>query len=79
MGKITSSDPDASDYGYDFVITWQSVGGLVDALDQYKDYRVLVICDEHHHAAQEAAWGDGANAGLSKAKLSLILTELNSF
>ena len=75
MGKITSSDPDASDYGYDFVITWQSVGGLADALDQLcKDYRVLVICDEHHHAAQEAAWGDGANAGLSKAKLSLILT-----
>jgi superfamily II DNA or RNA helicase len=75
MGKITSSDPDASDIGHDLVITWQSVGNLSDALDVIcKKDRVLVICDEHHHAAQNAAWGNGANSGLSSSKFSLILT-----
>jgi superfamily II DNA or RNA helicase len=35
---------------------------------------VLVICDEHHHAAVEAAWGLGTNRAFSDAVFALILT-----
>ena len=34
----------------------------------------LVICDEHHHAAVKAAWGESADGAFSKAKYVLILT-----
>jgi superfamily II DNA or RNA helicase len=36
--------------------------------------RVLVVCDEHHHAAVEAAWGNGANGAFANAKHILVLT-----
>jgi superfamily II DNA or RNA helicase len=35
---------------------------------------VLVICDEHHHAAIEAAWGESANSAFAAASYVLILT-----
>ena len=64
-----------SDVGVDVCATWSKIKNDVPLFQlMCQEDRVLVICDEHHHAAQEAAWGDGANAGLSKAKLSLILT-----
>ena len=36
--------------------------------------RVLVICDEHHHAAVEAAWGESADGAFAQAMFALILT-----
>ena len=36
--------------------------------------KTLVICDEHHHAAIEAAWGTGAFGAFEKAQHVLVLT-----
>ena len=38
------------------------------------DSNTLVICDEHHHAAVKAAWGDGADSAFTNAKYVLVLT-----
>ena len=34
----------------------------------------FVICDEHHHAAEDASWGLNADSSFSKSKYTLILT-----
>lgn len=36
--------------------------------------RVLIICDEHHHAAVSAAWGDGAYSAFADARFVIVLT-----
>ena len=75
MTKVTSSDDSIESLGVDLCATWAAVEGLLEAFQKVcSTSRTLVICDEHHHAAQEASWGEGANAGLSDAKYSLILT-----
>lgn len=73
MGKITGADGD--DIDLDVCATWHAVQGLTDLFHAtcQKD-RVLVICDEHHHAAVEAAWGASADAAFAGAKYVLILT-----
>jgi superfamily II DNA or RNA helicase len=75
MLKITGADEEPEEYGADLCATWSAVQGSLDGLQAVcrKD-RTLVICDEHHHAAVEAAWGDGANGAFADAKFALILT-----
>ena len=74
MMKVTSSD-DIDGYGEDICATWAAIQNLTTAFHSVcSDSRTLVICDEHHHAAVEAAWGDGANSAFSNAKHVLILT-----
>lgn len=75
MLKITGADEEPEEYGADLCATWSAVQGSLDGLQAVcrKD-RTLVICDEHHHAAVEAAWGDGANGAFVDAKFALILT-----
>jgi len=59
----------------DLCATWAAVQGLLDALQAVcRSARVLVICDEHHHAAVEAAWGIGTDGAFSEAAFALILT-----
>jgi len=73
MTKLTPTDSDA--YGMDICATWSAIKGLMEALQAVcRKNRVLVICDEHHHAAVEAAWGRAAGASLADAKFALILT-----
>ena len=76
MTKVTSSDLDIQDFGLDLCATWAAVEGLLEAFQQVcASSRTLVICDEHHHAAVQAAWGSGANGAFALAKyviLSLI-------
>ena len=72
MGKVTGA---VSEIEYDVAATWAAVEGLQDAFQAVcRDSRVLVICDEHHHAAVEAAWGSSANSAFADAKYVLILT-----
>jgi superfamily II DNA or RNA helicase len=72
MGKITGFDDSIE---YDVCATWAAVQGLQDAFDAVcQSNRVLVICDEHHHAAVEAAWGVGACQAFANAKFVLVLT-----
>jgi superfamily II DNA or RNA helicase len=73
MGKVTGIEPD--DIDVDVCATWNAVQGLADAFHTAcSKERVLVICDEHHHAAVEAAWGESADAAFAGAKYVLILT-----
>ncbi|MFC6638118.1 DEAD/DEAH box helicase family protein [Sulfitobacter sp. JBTF-M27] len=75
MLKITGADDDPENYGVDLCATWSAIQSSLDGLQAVcrKD-RTLVICDEHHHAAVEAAWGDGANGAFADAQFTLILT-----
>ena len=75
MTKVTGADADVSDYGIDLCATWAAIQGLQDAFQSVcQRDRVLVICDEHHHAAVEAAWGSKANDAFHLARYVLILT-----
>jgi hypothetical protein len=59
----------------DLCATWCAVQGLLDALQAVcRSARVLVVCDEHHHAPVEAAWGSGTDSAFSDAAFALILT-----
>jgi superfamily II DNA or RNA helicase len=75
MTKVTGADGDVDDYGNDLCATWAAIQALSEPF-QYicQNYRTLVICDEHHHAAVEAAWGSGAGSAFADAKYVLILT-----
>ncbi len=73
MGKVTGGDDDKIDY--DVCATWAAVQGLQDAFQAVcRSSRVMVICDEHHHAAVEAAWGSGAGSAFAEAKYVIVLT-----
>jgi len=75
MMKLQASDDDVENMKLDTCATWAAVQGLSDAFSEIcRTYRTLVICDEHHHAAVEAAWGRGANNAFNQSRFSLILT-----
>ncbi len=75
MSKVTGADGDIRNLGVDVCATWSAVQGLQDAFQALcGSGRVLVICDEHHHAAIEAAWGDSADSAFRDGKFVLILT-----
>lgn len=71
MGKIKGNDRIETDV----CATWGAIQGLQDVFKAVCDNsRVLLICDEHHHAAVSAAWGSGADTAFSSAKYVLVLT-----
>ena len=76
MMQITGNDEDLEAYaGVDFAVTWSALGDASAAFYQIcQNKRVLALCDEHHHAGREAAWGDGADNAFSDAKHTLVLT-----
>ena len=75
MTKVTGRDQDVHALNLDLCATWASVQGLLDALQAVcRSARVLVICDEHHHAAVEAAWGAGTGSAFADARFALVLT-----
>jgi superfamily II DNA or RNA helicase len=75
MLQITAADDEPEEHGIDLCATWAAVQGLLEGFQAVcKTKRTLVICDEHHHAAIEAAWGNGANGAFAHAKHVLVLT-----
>ncbi len=71
MSKVTGRDGDIGALSTDICATWAAVQGLQDALQAMcRHARVLVICDEHHHAAIEAAWGTAPTAPLRTQRSS---------
>lgn len=75
MTRITGGNCDIDNHGFDVCATWQSVGNLQGAFQKMcNESRCLVICDEQHHAAVEAAWGTGAASAFSDAKFVIILS-----
>lgn len=72
MGKVTGADDKIE---HDVCATWAAVQNLQDVFQAVcTSDRVLLICDEHHHAAVSAAWGTGASSAFSDAKFVLVLT-----
>lgn len=75
MTKVTARDGDIAAMELDVCATWAAVQGLQDAMQAVcRANRVLVICDEHHHAAVEAAWGNGADSAFADSRYVLVLT-----
>lgn len=75
MMKVTGKDEDMASYGADLCATWQAIEGLLEGFQAVCDSAsTLVICDEHHHAAIEAAWGRGAEGAFANAEHVLVLT-----
>lgn len=75
MTKVTGADGDVTDFGLDLCATWQAIQSLQDAFQQVCQLgKTLVICDEHHHAAVKAAWGEKAGDAFADAKYVLVLT-----
>lgn len=75
MSKVTARDGDIAALQMDVCATWIALQGLQDALQAVcQSSKTLVICDEHHHAAVEAAWGDGADSAFASARYVVVLT-----
>lgn len=75
MTKVTGADEEVEGYGVDLCATWSAIQSLQDAFQLVcNNNDTLIICDEHHHAAVEAAWGDKANSAFASAKYVLILS-----
>jgi superfamily II DNA or RNA helicase len=54
---------------------WAAVQGLLDAFQAVcRSSRVLVVCDEYHHAAVQAVWGTSADGAFANARFVLVLT-----
>ena len=72
MMKFTGEIEDDS---FDICATWHAVEGLLDGFQHIcKKYKTLIICDEHHHAAIEAVWGEGAGKAFFDSKYVVVLT-----
>lgn len=73
MMKVTGAAND--DIEVDVCATWTAVQALQDAFQVVcRSAKTLVICDEHHHAAVEAAWGSSATSAFRDARYVLVLT-----
>jgi len=75
MSRITGADDDFSAMKLDVCATWAATDALHDGFQELcENADVLVICDEHHHAAVKAAWGETADSAFRKAAYVLVLT-----
>lgn len=75
MSKVTGAAEDIEDLDVDVCATWAAIEGLQAPFQAIcKSASTLIICDEHHHAAIRAAWGDNATSAFADAKFVLILS-----
>lgn len=75
MKQVTSASRLQQPTGSFVCATWNAVVGLQDYFHAIcTGGPTLVICDEHHHAAIEAAWGSAANSAFKAASHCLVLT-----
>ena len=75
MHKVTGADNDVEAMGTDVCATWAAIQGLLPEFQAVcQASKTLVICDEHHHAAVKAAWGEGADGAFADARYVLVLT-----
>jgi len=73
--KVTGAQSSIDELDMDVCATWHAIQGLLDGFQAIcKNNKVLVICDEHHHAAVEAVWGKGAESAFTEAKFVILLT-----
>lgn len=65
----------SEDLGLDLCSTWNSVENNLPLFQKVcNEFKTLVICDEHHHAAINAVWGNSAINSFNNAKYVVVLT-----
>lgn len=65
----------SEDLGLDLCSTWNSVENNLPLFQKVcNEFKTLVICDEHHHAAINAVWGNSAINSFDNAKYVVVLT-----
>ena len=78
MMKLTKTDAfelEFEDIEEHIASTWAGIRNIQDAIQAIcESFRVLVIADEVHHAALEAAWGITALGGMQEATHVLALS-----
>ena len=75
MERITGNDHSYENFEVNICSSWAALSGMTDLIQAIcRKEKVLVICDEIHHATIEAAWGEAADSAFADAKYSLILT-----
>jgi len=63
------------DHGTDLCSTWMMVNSLLDGYQKIcNEKKTVVVCDEQHHAAATAVWGNSAVNAFKNAKYILMLT-----
>ena len=63
------------DTGTHYCSTWQSMSSLLDGYQRIcNQKKTMVICDEQHHAAAAAVWGNSAINAFDNAKYILMLS-----
>tara|TARA_A100001011_G_C14291747_1_gene836508 strand:+ start:690 stop:2393 length:1704 start_codon:yes stop_codon:yes gene_type:complete len=63
------------DTGTSYCSTWQSMSSLLDGYQRICNVKkTMVICDEQHHAAAAAVWGNSAINAFENAKYILMLS-----
>ncbi len=63
------------DTGTDYCSTWQSMSTLLDGYQRIcNQKKTMVICDEQHHAAAAAVWGNSAINAFENATYILMLS-----
>ena len=73
--RVVSSEGDIDGYGLDLCLTWQSVDGSLPGLQAIcQNFKTLVICDGHHHAAVSKNWGENADVAFKDAAFRLVLS-----
>ena len=65
----------SEDLGLDICSTWNSVENNLSLFKKVcSEFKTLIICDEHHHAAINAVWGTSAVNSFENAKYVVVLT-----
>lgn len=73
--SVSDNEDSLTEHGVDVCATWAAIQNLSDAFQAMcRDKKTFIICDEHHHAAVEAAWGSSAESAFKDAAYSLVLT-----
>ncbi len=72
MLKVTNLD---EDLGLDICSTWNSVKNNLELFQNIcNNFKTLIICDEHHHAAVNATWGLSAKNAFDNSEFAIVLT-----
>ena len=70
-----SVDEIMGDGAFDRSLTWNAVGNFLGEIQAVcRDQKVLVVCDEIHHAAEGKTWGMNLRDAFADAKFILALT-----
>ena len=73
----------SEDLGLDICSTWNSVENNLSLFKKVcSEFKTLIICDEHHHAAINAVWGTSAVNSFENAKyvkFGIIFVKFSNF